>query len=93
MALADCFVDFVESRQTGEQVHVMCPGREVESRLEQTPLRGKLLSELYQHEDRVLDNDFPYQEMTLAQVGIPARDVLKVHTEQRDLFVELKMER
>ena len=93
VALADCFVDFVESRQTGEQVHVMCPGREVESRLEQTPLRGKLLSELYQHEYRVLDNDFPYQELNLAQVGIPARDVLKVHTEQRDLFVELKMER
>ena len=72
VALADCFVDFVESRQTGEQVHVMCPGREVESRLEQTPLRGKLLSGLYQHEYRVLDNDFPYQELNLAQVGTPS---------------------
>jgi len=93
VVLNDCFVDFVESRKTGEQVQVLCPGREVESRIEHdSPLRGSLLGELYQHEYRVLDDSFPYQEMTLEQVGIPARDVLAVHTADKDRYIELEME-
>lgn len=90
VVLNDCFVDYVESRRTGEQVSVMCPGREVESRIEQdSPLRGSLLGELYQHEYRKLDDAFPYPEMSLEQVGIPARDVLWVHTSDKDHYVAL----
>jgi adenylyltransferase/sulfurtransferase len=90
VALNDCFVDYVESRRTGEKVQVMCPGRAVESRIEHdTPLRGSLLGELYQHEYRVLDGDFPYGEMTLEQVGVPAREVLLVHTPDKDWYIEI----
>lgn len=90
VVLNDCFVDYVESRRTEEQVPVMCPGREVESRIEQdSPLRGSLLGELYQHEYRKLDDAFPYPEMSLEQVGIPARDVLWVHTSDKDHYVAL----
>lgn len=90
VVLNDCFVDYVESRRTEEQVPVMCPGREVESRIEQdSPLRGSLLGELYQHEYRKLDDAFPYPEMSLEQVGIPARDVLWVHTSEKDHYVAL----
>jgi len=90
VALTDCFVDYVESKRTGEQVQVLCPGREVDSRIEHdTPLRGSLLGELYQHEYRVLDDAFPYKGITLEQVGIPARDVLWVHTAEKDCYVAL----
>lgn len=90
VVLNDCFVDYVESRRTGEQVPVMCPGREVESRVEQdSPLRGSLLGELYQHEYRKLDDAFPYPEMSLEQVGVPARDVLWVHTSDKDHYIAL----
>ena len=90
VVLNDCFVDYVESRRTGEQVPVMCPGREVESRIEQdSPLRGSLLGELYQHEYRKLDDAFPYPEMSLEQVGVPARDVLWVHTSNKDHYIAL----
>ena len=93
VVLNDCFVDYVESRRTGEQVSVMCPGREVESRIEQdSPLRGSLLGELYQHEYRKLDETFPYSEMSLEQVGIPARDVLWVHTSDKDYYIALNGE-
>lgn len=90
VVLNDCFADYVESRRTGEQVPVMCPGREVESRIEQdSPLRGCLLGELYQHEYRKLDDAFPYPEMSLEQVGVPARDVLWVHTSDKDHYIAL----
>ena len=93
VVLNDCFVDYVESRRTGEQVSVMCPGREVERRIEQdSPLRGSLLGELYQHEYRKLDETFPYSEMSLEQVGIPARDVLWVHTSDKDYYIALNGE-
>lgn len=90
VVLNDCFVDYVESRRTGEQVPVMCPGREVENRIEQdSPLRGSLLGELYQHEYRKLDDAFPYPEMSLEQVGVPARDVLWVHASNKDHYIAL----
>jgi adenylyltransferase/sulfurtransferase len=93
VVLNDCFVDYVESRRTGEQVSVMCPGREVERRIEQdSPLKGSLLGELYQHEYRKLDETFPYSEMSLEQVGIPARDVLWVHTSDKDYYIALNGE-
>ena len=93
VVLNDCFVDYVESRRTGEQVSVMCPGREVERRIEQdSPLKGSLLGELYQREYRKLDETFPYSEMSLEQVGIPARDVLWVHTSDKDYYIALNGE-
>ncbi len=93
VVLNDCFVDYVESRRTGEQFSVMCPGREVERRIEHdSPLKGSLLGELYQHEYRKLDETFPYSERSLEQVGIPARDVLWVHTSDKDYYIALNGE-
>lgn len=93
VVLKDCFVDFVESKRTGEQVQVMCTGSKVAEIIDSaTTLRGYQLSELYQHEYSALDNGFPYQELTLAQVGIPSRDILQIHTDKQDKFIELKAE-
>lgn len=89
--LTDCFVDWVELRTDKRQAQVMKPARAVADFIEQmTPLHGALQYTLYQHEYRVIDVSFPYQELTLAQVGIPARDVLQVSTAQGEIYVEMK---
>ena len=68
----------------------MCPGRAVESAIERDEhLRGVLLSGLYQHEYRKIDEAFPYQEMTLEQLGIPERDVLHVSADEREYYLEI----
>lgn len=90
VCLNDCFVDLVELRATGEQVTVMKPGRAVSEYVEQhTTLRGRTLSELYQHEYNMLDSTFPYQQLTLAEVGIPAWDVLHVSTATGERYIEM----
>ena len=73
-----------------EQAEVMKPGRAVSDYIEQnTTLRGRTLSELYQHEYNLLDNTFPYQQLTLADVGIPAWDVLHVSTAAGERYIEM----
>lgn len=86
----DCFVDYVEERKTDRRTMVMCPGRAVESFIEKDEmLRGIPNSGLYQHEFREIGNQFPYQELTLAQLGIPTNDVLHVIADDKDYYVEI----
>lgn len=93
ICLNDCFVDWVESRADGQQIQVMKPGRDVAEQIERHPgLKGALQGALYQHEYRVLDDSFPYQELTLAQVGIPVWDILQIITAQGNVYVEMKKE-
>lgn len=89
----DCFVDYVEERKTDRRTMVMCPGRAVESFVEKDEmLRGIPNSGLYQHEFREIGNQFPYQELTLAQLGIPTNDVLHVIADDKDYYVEIDVE-
>ena len=48
---------------------------------------------IHKHFYENIDNSFPYQSMTLQQIGIPAYDVLQVSTEQGVFFVELSADR
>ena len=90
ICLNDCFVDWVESRADGQQIQVMKPGRDVAEQIERHPtLQGALQGALYQHEYRVIDDSFPYQELTLAQVGIPVWDILQVTTTKGIAYVEM----
>jgi adenylyltransferase/sulfurtransferase len=89
----DCFVDYVEDRQSGKQIDMMCVGHCVAERIERdASLRGKSDNDYYQHEFSVLDRAFPYPTLTLNQIGIPAWDVLHVRTEQGDYYVEMQDE-
>ena len=89
----DCFVDYVEERKNDRRTMVMCPGRAVESFIEKDEmLRGIPNSGLYQHEFREIDDHFPYQELTLAQLGIPTNDVLHVIADDKDYYVEIDVE-
>ena len=89
----DCFVDYVEERKTDRRTMVMCPSRAVESFVEKDEmLKGIPNSGLYQHEFREIGNQFPYQELTLAQLGIPTNDVLHVIADDKDYYVEIDVE-
>lgn len=89
----DCFVDYVEERKTDRRTMVMCPGRAVESFVEKDEmLKGIPNSGLYQHEFREIGDQFPYQELTLAQLGIPTNDVLHVIADDKDYYVEIDVE-
>ncbi len=86
----DCFVDTIEDRRDGQEWTMMCAGHEVASRMEKKEsLRQRMFSDFYQHEYRVLDNTFPYPELTLSQVGIPPCDVLHVKTSAGDYYFEM----
>lgn len=84
--MADCFVDWIERRDDNQRLNVMLPGRQVARQYESLPTVG-----FYQHEYMEIDKNFPYQELTLAQLGIPDEDVLWVHTGKADRYVQLKI--
>ena len=87
----DCFVDYVSRRDNDERSYVMKPGRMVEGHLEQDRLlRGLQANALYQHEYRHIDKDFPYPELTLAQLGIPNEDIVRVRSGGEESYLELK---
>lgn len=87
----DPFVDFVTLRQGDiPPCRVCCPARHVEARLQLHPdYAGRTRSELYQHEYRQIDASFPYMELSLYEIGIPAHDVLHVMYSSKEHFIEL----
>lgn len=87
--LDNAFVDFVEHKSTGQQTRVMLPARAVADYIEQhTTLRGCLTGDLLQNEYYEIDDTFPYQQLTLKELGIPACDILYTNHG----FVEMKSE-
>ena len=86
----DCFVDYIEDRQTGQQTPMMCTGHHVADRIESDKqLAQKRNADYYQHEIRTVDKMFPYPTITLKELGIPEWDVIQVNTEHGDYYVEL----
>ena len=79
------FVDEVEDRRSGKHIEVMCAGHLVADKI-----GAGVPGDYYQHEFRSIDGSFPYPQLTLWQLGIPANDVLHVRTEQGDRYVEME---
>lgn len=85
------FVDVIISDHPEKEFRVMVP----ESRLDSTINADREMRQLsyrtlfHKHFFENLDNDFPYLDLTLEQVGIPALDVLQVSTARGQFFVEL----
>ena len=88
----DCFVDYVSRRDNDERIPMMVPGRMVVDKvsLEKT-LDGQPLSALYQHEYHRVDSSFPYPSLTLAQLGIPQHDIVRVAADGEDTYFELRI--
>ena len=86
----DCFVDYVVRRDTDERMAVMVPGRMVADKVAlEKALDGQPLSGLYQHEYHRVDASFPYPSLTLAQLGIPQQDIVRVTVDGEDYYLEL----
>ena len=86
----DCFVDYVLRRDNDARKEVLLPGRAVAAAVEQDAEWGGIpFSGLYQHEYRDINRSFPYQSLTLGQLGVPARDILPVTAETGDYYMEL----
>lgn len=74
----DCFVDKIECNENGKVFDAMLPGRKVAGFVENHEyLRGFPFSQLSQNEYRCIDETFPYPFLTLGELGIPPKDVLK----------------
>lgn len=85
-----CWVDFIECQHSGQVVSAQLPDALVPDFVQQHPqLRHVLPAHLYQREYHSLDKHFPYQNLTLAQIGIPDNDVLHVVSEKGETFVLL----
>lgn len=90
LILDDCFVDYVELRSDNSRYEVMKPGRAVAAFIEQhRKLSGIPFSSFYQHEWQEIGKDFPYQQLTLAELGLPPQAVLKVKGE-KEHYIEIK---
>jgi adenylyltransferase/sulfurtransferase len=86
----DSYVDYVSERSNDRRTEVMLPARKVEAFVEQHPhLRGILMSEFYQHEYHRVDKTFPYQSLSLGELGIPVWDILHVLADGRDYYFEM----
>ena len=86
----DCFVDAVFRKDNDRKMDVFLPGRAVAERVDDDPQwKGLPFSVLYQREYREIDDSFPYPDLTLAQLGIPAQDVISVSTETEDVYLEM----
>ncbi len=47
------------------------------------------MSEFYQHEYHRVDKTFPYQSLSLGELGIPVWDILHVLADGRDYYFEM----
>lgn len=89
------FIDVIATDYPQKEFEVMLP----ESKLDNYIKKDKELRQLsyrtliHKHFYENIGNSFPYQSMTLQQIGIPAYDVLQVSTEKGVFFVELSADR
>ena len=75
----DKFVESVIDKETDEEYPVNLPARFIERFITNDPsLNKKPLSSYYQKEVAEIHRDSPQSELTLKQLGIPEREVLKV---------------
>lgn len=85
------FVDYLVTREENERKFiVMKPDHAIGTFVENDPTLSCLpFNALFQHEIKQIDSSFPYKELTLSKIGIPAWDVLHISTRQEDHYVEL----
>jgi len=88
----DRFVDFLSSRTDNKKFVAMMPGSKIPNFIDNDQEMVYLSiadGGLYQHAFENIDEDFPYPNLTLKQIGIPYLDVLQVTTDNGYEYVEL----
>jgi len=92
----DKFVDFLTSKSENKKFEVMLPASKIPDYIDSSDeLTDLTLNDgwVYQNEISEIDENFPYQDLTLRQIGIPYFDILKVEHEKGISYVELNADR
>jgi adenylyltransferase/sulfurtransferase len=88
----DKFVDILEARSDNEKYYPMLPESKIQEYIaasEELSTRSFMEGALYQRAFENIDDEFPYPDLTLKQLGIPYWDVLQISTEKGYAYVEL----
>ena len=88
----DKFVDFLSSRSDNQKYITMMPASKIPNFIDaRKDLEYLTIADggLYQHAYEDIDEEFPYPDLTLKQIGIPYLDVLQITTEKGYAYVEL----
>ena len=85
------FIDKIVSDKPEKEFEVMIPESKLDDYINSNPELKKLSYRTLFHKSfyENIDKDFPYQELTLQQIGIPLFDVMQVATEKGQYYVEL----
>lgn len=85
------FIDKIVSDKPEKEFEVMIPESKLDDYINSNPELKKLSYRTLFHKSfyENIDTDFPYQQLTLQQIGIPVFDVMQVATEKGLFYVEL----
>ena len=84
------FVDKLVTKGDNTAYPAMCPEYRVADYIDSIPeLYTRLQSDINQSAYENIDAEFPYQDLTLEQIGIPRWDVLQVVSENGGYYVEM----
>ena len=84
---ADCFVDKLIRKDDNSEIEIMLPKHKLIA-----DSRKLNAEDYYVNEYHEIDDRFPYPHLTLAQLGIPPQDIILVHTDTKDYYIELNAE-
>ena len=84
-------VDYIVADKYDRKFNVMLPESKLEEHVKSDPELKKMRYHTIFHKSfhENIDDEFPYQELTLQQIGIPPYDVLQVSTDKGLFHVEL----
>lgn len=89
------FIEAIISDSPEKEFRVMIPESQLDDAIssdkEMRKLSYKTLFHKKFHEN--IDSSFPFQDLTLKQIGIPYFDVVKVSTEKGEFYVELSADK
>ena len=85
------FIDCIISDQPEKEFRVMIPESKLDNHIKHDAELRQLSYRTLFHKNffENIDESFPYQELTLRQIGIPTFDVVQVSTEKGVFYVEL----
>lgn len=86
----DKFVDKVISRENGKIFTPMLPESKIPDYIDDIPeLRIQPQNSLNQNVFENINDDFPYKELTLKEIGIPYNDIIQVTTDKGPAYVAI----
>lgn len=89
------FIEAIVSDSPEKEFKVMIPESRLDDVISSDPEMRKLSYRTLFHKKfhENIDSYFPYQDLTLKEIGIPYFDVLKVATEKGEFYVELSADK